>query len=323
MFKYIVRRLIMAIPVILGVSFLSFIIIQAAPGDFLDQFRMNPSYSQETITQLEIKFGFNENILVQYGKWLVQVLQGNFGHSFQYHQPVYNIIWGRLGATLLLSITTLILSWSIGISLGIFAARRQYKLGDQVASVVALIGLSIPNFFFALLFLYMSSKTGWFPIGGMTAINHSEMGFFQQIGDYLWHVAGPAITLGFSALAGVMRQMRGQFLDQLGMDYVEFAKAKGMPEKVVVYKHALRNAINPLITMFGYTLSSLLGGAVLTEQIFSWPGMGRLTIQALNSQDLYLVMASLLLSSMMLVIGNLSADLLLAAVDPRVRKRFQ
>ncbi|HPE69105.1 MAG TPA: ABC transporter permease [Thermotogota bacterium] len=323
MFKYIVRRLILSIPVLLGVSFLSFIIIQAAPGDFLDQFRMNPTFSQESIRLLEEKFGLNDNFFVQYGKWLFQMVQGNWGHSFQYHQPVFSIIWTRVGATLLLSITTLILSWSIGISVGIFAALRQYRPGDQIASVVAFLGLSIPNFFFALLFLYFAAKTGWFPIGGIMSINSAEFGFWQTIGDYLWHVVGPAITLGFSGLAGVMRQMRGQFLDQMSMDYVEFARAKGMPRRTVVFGHALRNAINPLITMFGYALSSLLGGAVLTETVFSWPGMGRLTIEALNAQDLYLVMATLLLSSLMLIIGNLIADIFLAGVDPRVRKRFQ
>jgi len=323
LFKYIVRRLILSIPVLLGVSFLSFIIIQAAPGDFLDQFRMNPTFSQESIRLLEEKFGLNDNFFVQYGKWLFQMVQGNWGHSFQYHQPVFSIIWTRVGATLLLSITTLILSWSIGISVGIFAALRQYRPGDQIASVVAFLGLSIPNFFFALLFLYFAAKTGWFPIGGIMSINSAEFGFWQTIGDYLWHVVGPAITLGFSGLAGVMRQMRGQFLDQMSMDYVEFARAKGMPRRTVVFGHALRNAINPLITMFGYALSSLLGGAVLTETVFSWPGMGRLTIEALNAQDLYLVMATLLLSSLMLIIGNLIADIFLAGVDPRVRKRFQ
>ena len=323
MFKYILRRLIMSIPVLLGVSILSFLIIQAAPGDFLDQFRMNPSFSAESIERLEREFGLNENFVVQYGKWLGQVLKGNWGYSFQYHQPVFEIIWSRLAATLLLSITTLLISWAIGISVGIFAAMRQYKPGDQIASVVAFIGLSIPNFFFALLFLYFAAQTGWFPIGGIMSIDSNDFGFWQKIGDYLWHVTGPAITLGFAALAGVMRQMRGQFLDQLNLDYVEFARAKGMPRKVVVYRHALRNAINPLITMFGYSLSMLLGGAVLTETVFSWPGMGKLTIEALRAQDLYLVMATLLLSSLMLIIGNLIADILLAAVDPRVRKRFQ
>jgi len=321
--KYILRRLILAIPVLLGVSILSFIIIQAAPGDFLDQFRMNPAFSKERIDMMVEEFGFNKPIITQYFNWLFQVLKGNWGLSFQYHQPVFNLIWQRLNSTLLLSFSTLIISWGIGIPLGIYAALRQYRAGDQIASVFAFIGLSIPNFFFGLLFLYMAAKTGWFPIGGMTSLNHADLGFWGQIGDYLKHVIGPAITLGFSGMAGIMRQMRGQFLDQLSYDYVEFARAKGMPRKVVVFKHALRNAINPIVTMFGFVLSGLLGGAVITERVFNWPGMGKLIIEALTAQDIFLVMASLLLSSLMLIIGNLIADLLLAAVDPRIRLRYR
>lgn len=323
MLKYILRRLILAIPVLLGVSILSFIIIQAAPGDFLDQFRMNPAFSKERIDMMVEEFGFNKPIITQYFNWLFQVLKGNWGLSFQYHQPVFNLIWQRLNSTLLLSFSTLIISWGIGIPLGIYAALRQYRAGDQIASVFAFIGLSIPNFFFGLLFLYMAAKTGWFPIGGMTSLNHADLGFWGQIGDYLKHVIGPAITLGFSGMAGIMRQMRGQFLDQLSYDYVEFARAKGMPRKVVVFKHALRNAINPIVTMFGFVLSGLLGGAVITERVFNWPGMGKLIIEALTAQDIFLVMASLLLSSLMLIIGNLIADLLLAAVDPRIRLRYR
>jgi peptide/nickel transport system permease protein len=314
--------LILSIPVLLGVSILSFLIISAAPGDFLDAFRLNPAISPSTVHRLEHEFGFDKDPFTQYFIWLMQVLKGNWGYSFQFMQPVFNLIWQRLGATLLLSISSLIFSWAIGIPLGIYAALKQYSIRDQLSSVVAFIGLSIPNFFFALLFLYFASRTKVFPIGGMLSVNSSEMNSWQLIGDYLWHVAGPAITLGFSGLAGIMRQMRGQFLDQLHMDYVEFAKAKGMPRKVVFYKHALRNAINPIVTIFGYSLSGLLGGAVLTETVFGWPGMGRLVIQALTAQDLYLVMASLMVSSIMLIIGNLIADVLLAAVDPRIRYRF-
>jgi peptide/nickel transport system permease protein len=250
------------------------------------------------------------------------VVKGNWGYSFQFKQPVFNLIWQRLGATLLLSLTTLVFSWAIGIPLGIYAALKQYSFKDQLSSVIAFLGLSIPSFFFSLLFLYFASRTRLFPIGGMLSVNSSQMNTWELIVDYLWHVIGPAVTLGFSGLAGIMRQMRGQFLDQLHMDYVEFAKAKGMPRKVVFYKHALRNAINPLITIFGYSLSGLLGGAVLTETVFGWPGMGRLVIQALTAQDLYLVMASLMVSSLMLIIGNLAADILLALVDPRIRYRF-
>jgi peptide/nickel transport system permease protein len=320
--KYIARRLILAIPVLLGVSIISFMIISAAPGDFLDVLRMNPAVGEETIKTLERQFGLDKNPVVQYFIWLKEVLKGNFGYSFQFRRPVFELIWGRLGATLLLTITTMIFQWTIGVALGIFSALKRYTLADQILTVIAFIGISIPNFFFALLFLYFAAKTGWFPIGGIISKNFDQMNAFQKFLDYLYHVFGPMLTLGTAGLAGIMRQMRGQMLDQMGQDFVMFARAKGMPEKVVIFKHTLRNAINPLVTMFGYQISGLLGGAVLTETVFGWPGMGRLIIQALLAQDLYLVMASLLLSSLMLIIGNLIADILLAWIDPRIRYRF-
>ena len=322
MIKYIVRRLILAIPVLFGVSIISFIIISAAPGDFLDVLRMNPAVGEATIKALERQFGLDKSPIVQYFLWLKEVLKRNFGYSFQFRRPVFELIWGRLGATLLLTITTMIFQWTIGVALGIFSALKRYTWTDQVLTVIAFIGISIPNFFFALLFLYFAAKTGWFPIGGIISKNFDQMNAFQKFLDYLYHVFGPMLTLGTAGLAGIMRQMRGQMLDQMNQDFVMFARAKGMPEKVVIFKHTLRNAINPLVTMFGYQISSLLGGAVLTETVFGWPGMGRLIIQALLAQDLYLVMASLLLSSLMLIIGNLIADILLAWVDPRIRYRF-
>lgn len=320
--KYVVRRLILAIPVLLGVSFLSFMVIAAAPGDFLDQYRLNPSISPQTIERLERQYGLDKPWYIQYFVWLKEVVKGNFGYSFQYHRPVFEIIWRRLGATLLLSVTTMIFVWSIAPAMGIYAALHQYSLLDETFSVIAFIGISIPNFFFALLFLYFAARTGWFPIGGIISLNFDDLSWWRKILDYLWHVVGPVLTLGTAGLAGIMRQMRGQLLDQLRQDYVMFAYAKGMPENNVIYKHALRNAINPIITIFGYNISGLLGGAVLTETVFGWPGMGRLVIEALQSQDLFLVMASLLLSSVMLILGNLIADILLAWADPRVRLRF-
>jgi len=321
--RYILRRLILAVPVLLGVSILSFIIISLAPGDFLDNYRLNPSISAEQVKLLEKQFGFDKPIIVQYFKWLGQVLKGNFGYSFVYHVPVFSIIWRRLGATVLLSISSMIFIWGIAIPLGIYSALHQYSFNDQLFSFLAFIGISIPNFFFALLWLYMSAKTGWFPIGGIISNNYDQFTWWQKILDYLWHVIGPVVTLGTSGLAGLMRQMRGQLLDQLRQDYVLFARAKGMPEDNVIYKHAVRNAINPIVTMFGYALAGLLGGAVLTETVFGWPGMGRLVIEALTAQDLFMVMASLLLSSLLLIAGNLVADLLLAWVDPRIRFRLR
>ncbi len=231
MLKYIVRRLILAIPVLLGVSILAFMIISAAPGDFLDAYRLNPSISRDQIKVLENQFGLDQNVFVQYFKWLGNVLTGNFGYSFSYRIPVFELVFRRLGATLLLSITTLIFTWGIGIPLGIYSALHQYSLSDQTFAFLAFIGISIPNFFFALLWLFMAAKTGWFPIGGLISQNFNELSIIGKIGDYLWHVVGPMVTLGTAGLAGLMRQCEVNTYYQLRQDYVLFARAKGMPEE--------------------------------------------------------------------------------------------
>jgi peptide/nickel transport system permease protein len=306
----------------LGVSIVAFLVISLAPGDFLDTYRLSPSISKEQIDNLEKQFGLDKEPVVQYFIWLKNIVQGDWGYSFTYKVPVWNILFRRLEATLLLSITTFIFTWGIGIPLGIVSALKQYTFTDQALSVFGFIGISIPNFFFALLWLFMSASTGIFPIGGIISNNFDSLNWFQQMGDYFWHVIGPMVTLGTSGLAGTMRIMRGQLLDELNKDYVEFARAKGMPNRVVIYKHAMRNAINPVVTSLGFSISGLLGGAVLTERVFSWPGMGSLIIEALTQQDIFLVMANLMLSALLLVFGNLIADILLAAVDPRVRLRL-
>jgi len=320
--KYIIRRILLSISVLLGVSVLAFMIISLAPGDFLDVYRLNPAISKAQLANLEKQFGLDKDPFTQYFLWLGNVLKGNWGYSFSYKVPVWNILGSRLEATLLLSVTTFIFTWGIGIPLGIYSALHQYTLSDQLLSVFGFIGISVPSFFFSLLWLFMSAKTGVFPVGGMIRNSFDQLPWFMKILDYFHHVIGPVVTLGLGSLAGTMRIMRGQLLDELNKDYVEFARAKGMPEKTVIFKHALRNAINPIVTALGFSISGLLGGAVFTETVFGWPGMGRLVIEALNQQDLFLIMAVLLLSALLLVIGNLFADILLAAVDPRVRLRL-
>ncbi len=322
MLKYIIRRLILSIPVLIGVSIVAFTVISLAPGDFLDSQRLSPSISTERLELLEQQYGLDKDPFTQYFLWFGNVLRGEWGYSFEYRRPVWDILLGRMEATLMLSIATFIFTWGIGIPLGIYSALNQYKVSDQALSVFGFIGISIPNFFFALLFLFFAAKTGLFPIGGFVSNTHSDMSWFGQIGDYFYHLIGPVLTLGLSGLAGTMRIMRGQLLDELTKDYVEFARAKGMPRKVVIYKHSLRNAINPIVTSLGFSISGLLGGAVLTENVFGYPGMGSLIINALQQQDIFVVMANLMMSALMLIVGNLIADILLAAVDPRVRLRL-
>ncbi|AFG35889.1 ABC-type dipeptide/oligopeptide/nickel transport system, permease component [Fervidobacterium pennivorans DSM 9078] len=319
MIKYIARRLIIMLPELWIITIIVFALIQLSPGTFLDQYKLDPSVSAETLKAMERELGLDKPAIVQYFYWLGKVVRGDFGYSFYYRRPVASLIGERLLGTFVLSLYSFVLSWIIGVVLGIVSALKKYTLTDKILTVIAFSGLALPGFFLALVLLYMAARTGWFPIGGMYSPETSRLDVWNAFKDIFWRMQLPAFTLTFGGFAGLMRYMRGSLLDVLNEDYVEFARAKGMPERVVIYKHALRNAINPLITMFGYSLSGLLSGAVITETIFSWPGLGRLTYQALLQKDYYVVMASTVIGTVLLVLGNLVGDILLAAVDPRIR----
>jgi len=296
-----------------------FTIMYAAPGDFLDQYRIDPSVSPELLKALEREYGLDKSPVIQYLSWLKGLFKGSLGYSFTYRRPVSELIWERVAATLILSSISLAASWILGILLGIFSALKKYSFADKLLTTIAFGFIAIPSFFLGLLLLYFAAKTGWFPVSGMKSVQYASFTTWQRFKDISWHLILPATALGLGSFAGLMRYMRGSLLDVLNEDYVVFARAKGMPERVVIYKHALRNAINPMITFLGYSISGLLGGALFIENVFGWPGMGRLIYQALLQQDMYLVMASGLISALMLVAGNLIADILLALVDPRVR----
>jgi peptide/nickel transport system permease protein len=300
---------------------LCFAIIQLAPGDYLDNLRQNPTISQETIEELEIRFGLNKPPLVQYGIWLKQVVtQFDFGESFVYSRSVSSLIRERVGATLLLAISSIILTWAIALPLGIISAVRQNTKIDQILRIISYFGQGFPSFITALLLLIIAQNLSpLFPIGGMTSINHDEFSFLGKILDIGWHMILPTIALSIASFAGLQRLTRGQLLDVLRQDYIQTARAKGLPENRVLYVHALRNAINPLITLLGFEFASLLSGSFIAEYFFNWPGLGRLILQAVQAQDLYLVMASLMMGATMLIIGNLMADLLLKMVDPRIQ----
>jgi len=317
--KYIARRFIIAIPEIFIISLMVFLIMQAAPGDFLDQYRLDPSISEKFLEQMKKELGLDKPVMVQYVIWLKNVIKGDFGYSFYYRRPVSTLIWERVFATLILSITSLSFAWILGVIVGTFSALKKYSIWDKLLTVVAFSGIAIPGFFLGLLLLYIAAKTGWFPIAGMISVEHYQMSSWEKFKDLAWHLILPSFALGFGTFAVLMRYMRGSLLDVLNEDYVTFARAKGLPERMVIYKHAMRNAINPMITLLGYSISGLLGGSIIIENIFAWPGMGRLVYQALLQQDIYVVMAASILGAAMLIIGNLIADILLALVDPRVR----
>jgi peptide/nickel transport system permease protein len=307
------------IPLLIGISLISFFIIQLAPGDFLTQQALNPQVSAERIAQERARFGLDKPIYLQYLIWLKNILRLDFGYSFAYRLPVFTLIKSRLYNTFILSLSAMIFTWVLSIPLGILSAVKQYSWLDKLITVFAFLGLAIPNFFFALLLLYMAMKTGWFPVGGMYSIGYESLNVGSRILDRVYHLILPTIVLGTSGMAGLVRQMRGNLLDYLKADFIITARAKGLSERVVILKHAVRNAINPLITLFGFALPGLLSGAALTEIVMSWPGLGRLMLEAVLKMDLYLVMGSLMMGAVLLILGNLVADLMLAWVDPRIR----
>jgi peptide/nickel transport system permease protein len=316
---YIARRLLQIVPLLFGISALTFLLLQLAPGDFLNQMAENPGISAETIDAMRRRFGLDRPWYVQYGLYLKNVLlHFDFGQSFSRHQPVFTVLSEGLLNTLLLASAAAVVTWALAIPLGVLAAVRQYSWVDKTLSLIAFVWLSIPEILSGLLLLMLAARTGWFPVGGIRSIDYDDLDTLGRIADVAWHLALPALVVGLVPLAGRMRQMRGSLLDVLRLDFVTTARAKGLDERVVIFKHALRNALNPMITLFGYTLGALVSGSFIAEIIFSWPGLGRLTLDAILTQDQYLVMGSVLMASVVLIIGNLIADLLLALADPRI-----
>ena len=274
-------------------------------------------------------------LLKQYGLWLKniftfdfsqiwkghwgQIYQGDFGESFSYQRPVTALIWERIPNTLLLAIASLVINWSIAIPLGIIGAVNQNQGSDRILRIFSYIGQGFPSFITALLLLFLAQQTPLFPVGDMTSIDHADLNWLGKILDVGWHMILPTLALSVTGFAGLQRITRGNMLDVLRQNYIQTARAKGLPENKVIYTHALRNAVNPLITLLGFEFSSLLGGAFIAEFFFNWPGLGQLLLKAVQAQDLYLVMAGLMMGAVMLIVGNLLADILLAVVDPRIK----
>lgn len=320
-FAYIVKRVLQGLVTLLLASMLCFLLIQIAPGDYLSALKENPKISPERLQQLSQQFGLDKPWHEQYWLWLRQVVtQGNFGTSFVYNRPVASLLWERVAATLLLAVSSLILTWAIAVPMGIVGAVNQNKPVDRILRVISYIGQGFPSFIAALLLLiFAQNTTPLFPVGDMTSIDFEDLTWFGKILDIGWHMILPTIALSITSFAGLQRITRGQLLDVLRQDYIQTARAKGLPENRVIYVHALRNAVNPLITLLGFEFAALLSGAFITEYFFNWPGLGRLIYQALLAQDIYLVMASLMMGATLLIVGNLLADLLLKVVDPRIK----
>jgi len=319
MIAYIVRRILIAIPLLLAMSLFTFILMHITPGNFFDSLRLDPQVSEETIARYEHLYHLDKPLLVQYLVWVRNIFRLEFGYSFFYNVPVKRILADRLFNTFILSLSSLLFTWAVAIPLGIWAAVRRGRFVDKLLSFFSFAGLSMPSFFLAMILLYFVSKCGILPLGGMHSPYYEQMNAFEQFVDLVRHLVIPTFVISIGSIAGLQRIMRGNLLDVLRQQYILTARAKGLPENRVIYCHALRNAINPLITLFGYSLSGLLSGAALIEIICSWPGLGSLMLTAVRSKDVYLVMASMLMGGVLLLLGNLIADILLAFSDARIR----
>lgn len=318
-FKYIFKRLIQVIPLLVIVSAISFFIIRLAPIDPLAELRLNPSISQETLDKEIKRLNLDKPIYVQYFSWAKSFVKGDLGYTSA-GEKVSVKLKERIPNTLLLTAIVIFLTWIAGIPIGILAAVNKETPLDRALTVISSIGMAIPSFFFAILLLMFAVKTGWFPVGGLTSYNFHEMSFSGKIIDLTKHLVLPVTVLFTISLSGLQRQMRANMLEVLDSDYVKFARAKGLSEFKVIFKHALRNAVNPMITLLGFEFAGLLSGAALTEYVFQYPGLGRLILEAVMKSDINLVMASLMMGTIMLIAGNLLADILLMLTDPRIRE---
>lgn len=315
---YILKRMLQALPLLLIISIMAFTMLKLSPIDPLAAMKANPSVSKAAIAAEEERLGLNKPAPEQYTIWASSALQGNLGMSTS-GSSVMELLLSRAGNTLLLNVLSLICTWAIALPAGIYAAVHRGQVLDKAMGVLSAMGMSMPTFLLSFLLLMFALATGWFPIGGLTSSNFSEMDLMSQILDVAHHLVIPVTVLTCVSMANIQRQARSNLLDVLRADYVRTARAKGLPEDKVIYKHALRNAINPLITILGFELAGLLSGAALTEMVLSYPGLGKLTLDAMLTKDLNLVMAALMFGAIMLICGNLFADLLLKFTDPRIR----
>ncbi len=315
---FVLRRLLHMIPLLVGITFLTFLIVDFAPGDYFAQLKMNPSISPDVIAALQREFGYGDPLVLRYGKWLWRVLHGDFGLSLAYRVNVGALIGMRALNTIILATSSIAFSWLLAIPIGLFVAMRPRSCADRLLSFLAFLGMSVPNFFLAFLLMFAALQSGWFPIGGSTSIGYEGLSAGAKIADRAHHLALPVIVLGTAGMASLMRLMRANVMEIKQADFVRTARAKGLPERVVVGKHILRNALNPFVTLAGTQLGALLSGAALVEAVMNLQGLGTLLLEAVRSLDLYLVMGSVLMGAVLLLVGNLLADVALTVVDPRI-----
>lgn len=317
--KYVARRLAHAALLILAISFLSFALAQLAPGDFFDAMRMNPQTSSQTVNRLRAEYGLDRPFLVRYGRWVKSMARGEMGISLAYNCPVGPLVVARARNTLLLTGCSLTLAWLIAVPLGIWSAVKRGAWFDRAAELTVSTILTVPDLLIFLTLLLLAVRTGWFPAGGMASLDAKGMTATGQFGDLLHHLALPCIGLALVATPVLFRHVRTALIETLESPFLRAARGHGISEGRLLFRYALPTAANPLISLLGFSVASMLSMSLLAEVILSWPGIGSLLLESILSRDVFVVFAAVIFSSVFLVAGNLLADLLIFASDPRIR----
>lgn len=322
MFSYLVKRVLFMIPLLLGITIICFFVMRLAPGSPTDlQTQMNPKASAEMRQRLMSLYELDKPVYVQYASWLTKLARGDLGTSFSSdHRPVADKILERLPITIAINLLSLIIIIAVAVPIGVLSAVHQDSLFDKVMSVIVFIGFAAPTFWLALLLMiFFGIHLGWLPISGLRSLNYEYLSAWEQLVDLAAHLVLPAFISAFGGLAGLSRYMRANMLEVIRQDYILTARAKGLSERQVIYKHALRNALLPAITILGLSIPGLIGGSVIFETIFAIPGMGQLFYMSVMARDYPTVMGILLIGAVLTLVGNLIADVSYAAADPRIR----
>ncbi len=318
MLRYFVGRLGQSVLLVWLVLTITFFLLHLAPGDPMARYD-DPEMDPETVEMMRRQFGLDRSVPEQYARWIGNFVRGDFGRSLRYNRPVSELLSRDIPNTLRLTFVALTIYIVLGVALGITSAVRRDSIFDRTGTITALVIYSVPSFWLALMLIMLFSlKLGWFPSSHMQSIDAASLGPFALFLDRAAHMVMPAFVLGVASAAGMARYMRGSMLDELRSDYVRTARAKGLPEGTVLMKHAFRNAAIPIVTIVGLSLPFLLGGSVIVERIFSWPGMGSRMVEAIFTRDYPVVLAINFIVSVMVILGNLLADLGYALLDPRI-----
>ena len=317
--RYFLGRSLHAVFLLFGVSLLTFLFSALTPGNYFDEMRLNPQISPQTVAALRAQYQLDRPLPIRYAHWLNAVAHGQLGFSFAYNAPVAPLLWVRASNTLLLTITATLLAWLLALPLGIWSAARLGRASDRILSSATAALLAVPELALALGLLILAVRTGWFPTGGLVSVGFDDLSPFHKFRDLASHMALPLTALVLAALPMLVRHVRASVAEVLDAPFLRAARGHGIPDRKLIYQYALLAAANPLISLFGFSIGTLLSGSLLVEVVMSWPGLGPLLLESILARDLYVVIGGVLLSMIFLVIGNLFADVLLYWADPRIR----